>query len=154
VPQLKAHGTSGTDVFLTNVESAQGEQVLDEHFPGGTGAPTMIVASADTVQDVADAADVDGVDSVTVIPGRDGRPATAAGRARSAVVLDAPAASQDALNTVQRIRNAVHQVPGGQAVVGGQDALQLDTNLTSERDRTVIIPIVLVVVFLVLALLL
>ncbi len=58
------------------------------------------------------------------------------------------------MSTVQRLRAAVHDFPGAQALVGGTTATQLDTQTTSIRDRTVIIPIVLVVVFLVLALLL
>jgi len=58
------------------------------------------------------------------------------------------------VSTVQRLRAAVHDFPGAQALVGGTTATQLDTQTTSIRDRTVIIPIVLVVVFLVLALLL
>jgi RND superfamily putative drug exporter len=112
------------------------------------------VANATKADAVASAAKVDGVASVTVIPGRDGAPLTANGRAEIAAVLTAATGSQESLATVQRIRDAVHAVPGADALVGGQSALQLDTNLTSERDRTVIIPIVLLVVFLVLALLL
>jgi putative drug exporter of the RND superfamily len=48
----------------------------------------------------------------------------------------------------------VHAVSGAEAKVGGQTAIQLDTQNASARDRTLIIPIVLVVIFLVLALLL
>jgi len=154
VPQLRASGTAQSDVFLSSVDSVRGEQVLDAHFPGGTGSPTMIVADAASAAAVAGAATVDGVASVTVIPGADGRPLIAHGRVQIAAVLTSATGSQSSLQTVQRIRDAVHAVPGADALVGGQSALQLDTNLTSERDRTVIIPIVLLVVFLVLALLL
>jgi RND superfamily putative drug exporter len=45
-------------------------------------------------------------------------------------------------------------VPGANAKVGGQTAIQLDTQQTSERDRALIIPIVLLVIFIVLAMLL
>jgi RND superfamily putative drug exporter len=70
-----------------------------------------------------------------------------------AVLADAPD-SEAALRTVQRIRDALRALPGANAKVGGPSAVQLDTQLTSERDRALIIPIVLVVIFGVLALLL
>jgi putative drug exporter of the RND superfamily len=69
-------------------------------------------------------------------------------------VLDDPADSEAALSTVERIRTAVHAVPGADARVGGQTAIQLDVQTASRHDRTLIIPIVLVVIFIVLALLL
>jgi RND superfamily putative drug exporter len=154
VPQLRASGTAQSDVFLSSVDSVRGQEALDAHFPGGTGSPTVIVADADRADAVAAAARVDGVASVTVLPGRGGGPLVADGRAQIAAVLTSATGSQASLATVQRIRDAVHAVAGADALVGGQSALQLDTNLTSERDRTVIIPIVLLVVFAVLALLL
>uniref|UniRef100_UPI0003797E3A MMPL family transporter n=1 Tax=Saccharomonospora saliphila TaxID=369829 RepID=UPI0003797E3A len=69
-------------------------------------------------------------------------------------VLAAPADSDAAVRTVREVREAVHAVPGAEALVGGTTAIQLDTIETSRRDLTVIIPIVLAVVFAVLALLL
>jgi RND superfamily putative drug exporter len=56
--------------------------------------------------------------------------------------------------TVSRIRDAVHAVPGADALVGGQTAVQLDTKNASRHDRNLIIPIVLAVILVVLALLL
>jgi RND superfamily putative drug exporter len=154
VPQLKASGTAQSALFLSNVESVRGEHVLEQHFPGGTGSPTLIIADAAKAQQVADAAAVDGVASVTVIPGAGGAPLAVDGRVQIAAVLTDPTGSEQSLDTVQRIRDAVHAVSGAHARVGGQSAIQLDTNATSKRDLKVIIPIVLVVVFLVLALLL
>ncbi|MEV8435953.1 efflux RND transporter permease subunit [Actinosynnema sp. NPDC051121] len=147
VPQLKASGTAQSDVFLTDVDSVAGQEVLSRHFPGGSGAPTVVLARAGQAEAVARAADVDGVSDV--------RPAgEAAGLVRLDVVLEDPADSEAALATVQRLRDAVREVPDAEAKVGGPTATQLDTQTTSERDRLVIIPIVLLVIFLVLALLL
>nr|BFF22926.1 hypothetical protein GCM10025732_08910 [Glycomyces mayteni] len=70
-----------------------------------------------------------------------------------AVLEDAPD-SDAAVDTVERLRDAVHAVDGADALVGGPTAIQLDTFLTSERDRAVIIPIVLAVILLVLMVLL
>jgi len=154
-PMLKAHGTTPSEVFLTGVDSVAGENLLSAHFPGGTGSPTVILADTggqDAVRAGLDS--VDGLASVTAVLAPDGTRAQTAGRMQFQVTLTADPGSPEAMDTVQRIRDAVHAVPGADAIVGGQDALQLDTNHTSERDRTVIIPIVLLVVFLVLALLL
>jgi RND superfamily putative drug exporter len=68
-----------------------------------------------------------------------------------ATLTDAPD-SDAAVATVERIRAAVHGI--GEAKVGGQTATLLDTRKTSEHDRLLIIPIVLLVILLVLALLL
>ena len=60
---------------------------------------------------------------------------------------DTPQAAQ----VVQDIRTAVHAVPGADAIVGGQAAIQYDTKQASEHDRNLIIPIVLGVILVVLA---
>lgn len=145
LPQLKASGTAQSDVFLTEVESVAGQEVLSKHFPGGTGSPTIIIADEGKTADVLQRSKVEGVADV--------RPTgTAEGLVRvEATLKDAPD-SDAAVATVQRIRAAVHSIEG--AKVGGQTATLLDTRTTSEHDRLLIIPIVLVVIFLVLALLL
>jgi RND superfamily putative drug exporter len=59
-----------------------------------------------------------------------------------------------AAKVVQDIRTAVHAVPGADAIVGGQAAIQYDTKKASEHDRDLIIPIVLGVILVVLAIVL
>ncbi|ANZ43516.1 hypothetical protein BBK82_43365 [Lentzea guizhouensis] len=147
LPQLKAAGTAQSDVFLTEVESVAGQEVLSRHFPGGTGSPTVIVANEAKTADVVAKSTVDGVANV--------RPTgTADGLVRIEATLEDAPDSDAAVATVERIRAAVHGVQGADAKVGGQTATLLDTRTTSEHDRLLIIPIVLVVIFLVLALLL
>lgn len=147
VPQLKASGTAQTDLFLTEVDSVRGQEVLSAHFPGGSGSPTVIIARSSAAQQVAQAADVDGVAKVIPAGERNGLVLLQA-------VLDDPADSEAAVSTVERMRTAVHAVPGADARVGGQTAIQLDVQTASSHDRTLIIPIVLVVIFIVLSLLL
>ena len=154
VPQLKAEGTAQSDVFLTEVDSVAGQQVLSRHFPGGTGSPTVTLANAATAEEARAATLVDGVADSTLLPGPGGGPKVVDGRVQIRSVLTDAADSESATSTVQRIRDAVRQVPGADAIVGGPSAVQLDTQETSERDRALIIPIVLVVIFAVLALLL
>ena len=151
LPQLRADGTAQTDVFLTPVDAVAGQDLLTQHFPGGSGSPTIIIANAGQATEVTKAAKVDGVAQVSPASG-----STTAVNGKiqlQAVLTDAPD-SDAALATVERIRAAVHAVPGADALVGGQTAVQLDTRKTAEHDRLLILPIVLVVIFLVLALLL
>ncbi|MFJ5985649.1 MMPL family transporter [Lentzea sp. NPDC092896] len=145
LPQLKASGTAQSDVFLTPVESVAGQEVLSRHFPGGTGSPTVIITAESQTAEVVTKSKVDGVADV--------RPSgTADGLVRiEATLKDAPD-SDAAVETVQRLRAAVDGIDGTK--VGGPTATLLDTRTTSEHDRALIIPIVLLVIFLILALLL
>lgn len=154
LPQLKASGTAQSDVFLTQVESGTGQDILGRHFPGGLGAPAITIADAGALPAVLAASEVDGVAQSLPLPGPDGQPKVVGGRVQILSVLNDAADSEAAVATVGRLRDAVHAVPGAAAKVGGPTAIQLDTQQTSVHDRELIIPIVLLVIFLVLALLL
>ncbi len=60
----------------------------------------------------------------------------------------------EAYATVERLRAAVHAVPGARALVGGQSALNLDVQDAARHDRDLILPLVLVVILAVLMVLL
>jgi len=164
VPTLKASGTAQTDVFLTDVDSIAGQQALSDHFPGGSGNPVVVIAPEAATQDVISA--VGGVDGISgeptaVTAGGTGPQAAGApplvvnGQVQIQATLAAAADSEDAENTVRAVRDAVHALPDGSAIlVGGNTAIQLDTVETSARDLRVIIPVVLLAVFIVLLLLL
>ena len=62
--------------------------------------------------------------------------------------------SDEAFDTVDRARDAVHAVPDADALVGGTTAVNLDVQRASADDNLLIIPIILLVVLLVLVLLL
>ncbi len=154
LPQLRASGTSESDIFLNEVDSVAGQEILSDHFVAGEGSPAVVIADADQIGRVEAAARVDGVADVAITQDADGAPRVVDGLARVEATLTDPADSEAATATVQRLRDAVHAVPGADAEVGGRTATLLDTQTISERDRNVIIPIVLVVIFVVLALLL
>jgi RND superfamily putative drug exporter len=147
LPQLKASGTSQSDLFLTEVDSTTGQEILSRHFPGGSGSPTVVIADAGAADEVVRAARVPGVSEVAPV-------ATSGGLVLIQAVLDDPSDSEAAVSTVERLRAAVHAVPEADAKVGGQTAIQLDVQDASEHDRSLIIPIVLAVIFVVLAVLL
>ena len=148
--QLNAKGLSNEDSFVGTPDSIVGQRVVDKHFVSGTGAPVVVISKADESAAVraafkGTAGIVPG--TVTATPPRNGHTYL------EGTLTDGPD-STAAQHTVDRVRGAVHQVPGADAKVGGSTAVQLDVRRASARDNKVIIPVVLLVVFLILALLL
>lgn len=142
---LKADGLTNAASFTNTPDSVVGEQALARHFPAGTGQPIEVVAKADKAGEVrAVLAGVPGITSVEEPVVKDGY---AYLQGTTSDAPDGPAA----MATVDRVRDAIHQVPGADALAGGQTAILHDTATANENDRSLIIPIVLVVVFLILA---
>jgi RND superfamily putative drug exporter len=141
-------GVPGEQAFRGSPDAVVGEQLLAEHFPGGAGGPADIVTDGAHASAVAAAAQaVSGVSRV--LPANvDG------GIADVRAVLNDPPQSTAAKQTIERLRAAVHAVPGADALVGGQTAVALDTDVATRHDRNVLIPTVLGLVLLVLILLL
>jgi RND superfamily putative drug exporter len=70
-----------------------------------------------------------------------------------ATLTDA-ADSEQADRTVERVRDAVHGIPGADAQVGGDTAAAHDMDVATRHDNVLIIPLVLLVVLVILALVL
>ncbi|SCG40040.1 MMPL family transporter [Micromonospora inositola] len=143
-------GMPHDESFTKEVGSVTGQRMIEAHYPRGAVAPAEILAAAGPAdQVVAAARAVPGVAEVGE-PQRspDGRWVHIA-----AVLADTPD-SDAALDTVDRLRDAVHAVPGAQALVGGDTAYLLDEERTVGRDNLVVVPLVLAVVFVILVLLL
>ncbi|MFD4587630.1 MMPL family transporter [Streptomyces sp. NPDC058423] len=158
-PGLVSKGVPLDEIFVNDAPSVTAQAVLGEHFPGGSGNPAVVIADAGRVAEVtAAAAGTDGVDSAApaTASGRPGagEPLVADGKVRIDVTLEDAADSDAAKDTVVRLRDAVHAVPGADALVGGYTAQQYDTQRTAERDRLLIVPVVLVVILLILVALL
>ncbi|WP_371477657.1 MMPL family transporter [Kitasatospora sp. NBC_00315] len=145
---LNANGLSTAGTFTGTPDSVVGQQVLDQHFPGGTGAPLTVISTAGPAGSVqAAAAATPGVADTTP-------PAAHGGLASFQATLADPPDSQAAKDTVDRVRAAVHAVPGADAKVGGSTAVVLDAGRAAAADNRAIIPLVLGVVLVILALLL
>jgi len=145
---LKANGLTNAQSFRGHPDSVVGQSVIDQHFPAGAGQPVEIFGNpASGAQLAAALRSVPGITGVT-------SPVTQAGHAYIEATLTAAPDSQAAYSTIDRIRTAVHAVPGSDALVGGNTAINLDVQRAAAHDRDLIIPIVLVVVFVILALLL
>ena len=148
VVNLEADGLPQTDAFINQPDSVVGQKLIAQHYPAGTGSPVLIVgpaAKADAITAVA-----------TGDPGIAGlaSPTRTAGDLVGVQVTlaDAPD-SPEADDTIRRLRTSLDAV-SPDALVGGATAVNLDVQVTAQRDNRVVIPLVLLVVFLVLMLLL
>jgi RND superfamily putative drug exporter len=145
---LKAHGLTNAQSFRGHPDSVIGETVLARHFPAGAGQPVIVIGNEIAAAPLRAAfAATPGIAAVTP-------PASRGGHAYLEGTLSTPPDSQAAYDTIDRVRSAVHAVPGAGAKVGGNTAINLDVARASAHDRDLIIPIILGVVFIILALLL
>jgi RND superfamily putative drug exporter len=182
ITQLKADGVPSSDLVLGASQARDGQDILAAHFPAGSGSPVyVLVGEADAADAATVLTESHGVDSVAVASsdapsgqaavevqdgelaltaaGPPGTPTPTATVSDGDVLLTATLAdaadSLAAEDTIRDLRTDLDDALGeGTALVGGQTAIDLDTNDTSIRDRTVIIPTILVVVLLILMLLL
>ena len=148
--QLDATGLTNQEAFRGNPDSIVGEEVLARHFPAGAGNPVVVISNAEQGPAVKAAlASTEGIDPASV-----SEPVAKGGRAYVVGTLNAAPDSPAAFDTIDRVRDRMHAVPGADAQVGGNTAINLDLQRAARYDRNLIIPIVLVVVLVILALLL
>ncbi|MDF4249009.1 MMPL family transporter [Streptomyces sp. WMMB303] len=158
-PLLNARGVPLDEVFINDAPSVAAQRTLSEHFPGGSGNPATVLTDEQALTKVRRAAlGTEGVASAVPL-GAKGRPDAEApqvvdGRVRLQVTLEDAADSDAAKRTVERLREAVRAVPGSDALVGGYTARQHDTQRTAERDRALIVPVVLAIILIILVALL
>jgi putative drug exporter of the RND superfamily len=133
------------DSYRTEVESVEGQYLLDKSFPSGTTALTdIVVPERGDVQPVRRAvAQVGGVESVSA-PVAAGPPGILL-----QTTLEPNPYSTEAFDLVEPIRDAAHDV-SPDTVVGGPTAVEFDVRDAAAWDSIVIPPIVLVVVLLIL----
>ncbi len=153
-----------TELFLTQEDSVDAQEILDERFDADAASPVQIVTPADKTQRVAElvsgeegiAPPVQGAPPpVFPIPeaGSPGQPRVVDGQTVLLATLADPADSEAASETVERLRGQLEGV-SDEILVGGATAIQIDTRDTTARDRAVVIPAILLVIVVVLALLL
>lgn len=182
VLQLKADGVPSSDLVLGASEARDGQDVLADHFPAGSGSPAYVIVPEDRVADTVEVLTAaPGIDSVAAVSsesatgqigveisdgepvytvagppgGPEPAPTVSDGDVMLVATLADEADSLAAEETIRQLRDDFTATLGdGVALVGGSTAVDLDTNDTSIRDRTVIIPVILVVILLILMLLL
>lgn len=143
-------GLSQTQQLVGDPESVQAQEIVDASFSAGlTGQTIVLTPDAEADAATALAESVDGVEAVR--PGE-----SANGLTRLDLTLAAEPESDAAFATIETLR-ADYAAAGGalaETLVGGNDATALDTNTAAANDQALIIPLILAIVFLILALLL
>jgi RND superfamily putative drug exporter len=137
------------DSYRTEVESVEGQHLLDRSFPSGTTALTdVVVPAAGDVPAVKRA--VEGVEGVEGVSGpvAKGPPGTLV-----QATLEPNPYSTEAFDLIEPIREAAHRV-SPDVLVGGPSAVEFDVRDAAGWDSTAIPPLILLVVFLILMLLL
>src|SRR4051812_7679672 len=137
------------DSYRTEVESVEGQHLLDKSFPSGTTALTdVVVPQQGEVAAVKRAVEgVKGVEAVSE-PVASGPPGTLV-----QATLEPNPYSTEAFDLIEPIREAAHEV-SPEAIVGGPSAVEFDVRDAAGWDSTVIPPLILLVVFVILMLLL
>jgi RND superfamily putative drug exporter len=162
VPTLNEDPVPQTELFLTQVDSVKAQDILDKHFKSDQSSPAIVVTPAENIPEVVEFASAhkgvaqDGVQPLPAgppAPGEQPQPKIVDGEGVVLVTLAANADSQAATGTVRDLRAEFDDI-SPDIVVGGQTATLLDTRDTVDRDRLIVIPAILLVIFVVLALLL
>lgn len=181
IPHLNATGVPQSALVLNESPARDGQKVLAEHFPGGSGSPIQVLAPTARAAEVIEtltkndglgqvqalasaspsgtaAATVQNGTAVFTAPGNPAAPNTV-----EATVSDGHILLQATLNAEpdsdaaeKLVRDLRTELDGGNdpVRVGGTTATAIDTNDAATHDRNLIIPIVLVVILLILMLLL
>jgi len=149
-----ALGNIGGDIGLSQAEqlraqpdSVKGQETLARTFgPGFSEPATVIVPTGSEKSALRVIAGTEGV--AEAHPARSG-----GGLVEIEVRLNAEPGSEAALDTVRKLRTQLNEV-STEALVGGQDASDLDKRAAAANDRLLVVPLVLAVVMIILLVLL
>ena len=145
-----AVGLSQADQLLGTPESVVAQDIVDASFSAGLTSQTVVLAP-DAVSAAAISVAMDASGVASAVAGEQ-----AGGLTRIDVTLDSEPGSDATFATITQLRTALSDASGAvsQSLVGGSDATALDTETSAERDQNLIVPLILGIVFLILALLL
>jgi RND superfamily putative drug exporter len=137
-------GLAPEDQFIDTPQAITAGQRLGESFPAGSADPVIMVTRTDdeaTLEELSETvSEISGVDQATVIP-----PEVGIGQVQ--VILDAEPGSEASKEAIAAIRDSI---PDDVYVTGG-DASAVDEAEGSVQDRWLIMPLILVLIFIVLA---
>jgi RND superfamily putative drug exporter len=140
---------TSADDFRTDVESIQGQDLINGAFPAGSSAPTNVIVPAGAPQAAV-------VEALRGVPGVDAVRKVAVGSPGTQydVTLTDPPYSDAAYAVIGDLRTRGKAAGGEGVLVGGPTATEADLDAASARDLRVLVPIVLIVVVVILGLLL
>jgi RND superfamily putative drug exporter len=146
---LNSDLTTG-NMFRDEVDSVQGQELLEAGFPAGSNAPTNVVVTDEEKLQAVSAAVAAAPGVAEVSPQVERGPAGA----KLEATLDEDPYSTAGFDLIPGIRDAAGGVAGDDVLVGGPTAEEYDLRQSAARDNRLIVPIALVVVFLILVALL
>lgn len=144
--RLDTSGIPNDETYVAgqDVESVAGNEILVEHGLVDASSPIQIVANADQADAVVESmAGIEGIQEPAVVAEEDGTALILAN-------LTADPLDEQSIDAVHEVRDAVHDVDGADALVGGWTAVTIDIEEASARDNRVVIPIMLLAVMLIL----
>ena len=137
------------NAFRGDVESVQGQALIDESFPAGASAPTVVLvtdpAKVDAVREAAASSSV--VDSVAASE-------SGSTGVRFDVTLNQDPFAEEGYAAITVLRDDLRTAGGDAVLVGGATAEEADLRAAIERDTKLLVPLVLLVVFAILVVLL
>ena len=163
VTQLDEDQVPQTELFLVEEPSVRAQEIIDAHYEADNSSPVqLLVPEAEVAATVEALTGHPGIaegsaeaPSVFPVPaaGDPTVPLVVDGHALVLATLADPADSQAATDTVADLRGDLDAV-GEDVLVGGTTAINLDVRETTDRDRAVVIPAILLAIFVVLVMLL
>ncbi|VEI51475.1 MMPL family transporter [Kocuria rosea] len=172
--QFEASGVEQSELVLGESQARDGQEALAQHFRGGSGSPAVLLVPTRSLDAAVEAVEgTEGVAGVVAVandspsgtlplgedapppagPFAGAEPMEAEGLYQLQATLSDAADSPEAEQTVRELRENL-RAADAEILVGGTTATNIDTNETSIADRTLIIPVILVVITLILMLLL
>lgn len=157
--QLKASGVPQTDLVLTQSNSVEGQKAIERHYDAGSGAPMLVSVPQKSAEQALAFLESDKNISEIMVYGERGRTSDI----ESAKIIDdkillsatltVDPYSEEAEEAIESIRSALNN-KAPNSLVGGTTAIAVDTNNTAQSDLRKIVPLVLLMIYIVLALLL
>lgn len=138
-------GLDTSDQFLATPEAITAAERIAESYPAGTANPTLVTTTGDAEALASEIGEVDGVASV--MPAASGNGVT-----QLQVVLTGAEGSPEAESAIDGLREVTADYQ--ETYVSGPEAETRDATDAANRDRTLIVPLILVLVLVSLAALL
>ena len=137
------------NAFRGSTESVQGQRLVEQAFPAGSTAPTVVLVTDPERTDAAIAA-ASAADGVVFV----GAPERGVAGERFAVTLAYDPFGSEGFAAIEPLRAALRAAAGDAVLVGGPTAEEADLRQAVRRDTFLLVPVVLAVVFAILVLLL
>jgi len=155
ITTLGANGLSTVQGFTQRPDSVVGQEQLLKYFPGGQGQPTQVVVKVGEVDAVINTLQgIKGVSSVTpLVDPMTQTPKVVDGLEVLNVTLAYAPDSAAATALIPGLRAGVKSIDPS-ILTGGTTAVYYDVHEAAQRDRALIIPVILFVIAVILALLL